>query len=113
MSTAVQTKQVVKVQRTIGTNLWTASVWEPSAVMDAHATIVNAGGLVYGQVGTRRFESDLPYGSDERIEAVDKHHSVQYEEAYQTIIAEHPAFAGGRRHMGRIVLESSVDPTEV
>lgn len=80
------------------------SVWEPETrgLPSSHSTITTIGGRWFGRLGCRRYESDLPYGSDERIADVNAFHAEQYAEAVAIIEAMYPEAAHGRQSMGEV-----------
>lgn len=106
----MNTTQIVRKSRIIGTRIDVYVVWEPSALTGQHSSLTTIDGKWYGRVGTRPLPAALdalPAMSDERYNAVKRFHEEQYQEAYALIIATHPEAFYGRPDMGEIVVEAA------
>lgn len=107
---------------TLTTRRYVYQVWEPTGSLSKrwnnavlHSTLTHSGGkhgnAVLGSVASRALPPEteaLPYGSKERIAAVDSWHAALYEEAYAAILETYPEAADGLRESGQIVLEQPI-----
>jgi hypothetical protein len=84
------------------------TVWEPGDLQGSHYSVRFHEGEVLGRIGSRIVPDeilDMPAGSSKRIIASDLHFTMQFEKAYDLILAAHPNLESTilHRNMGIII----------